>query len=233
MRVKLYSIIVIFITVLTIGIFITRTGSEALKAQHVKKPIVSEAISKKSKKSDPARPGVEKSVTQDDPFARLRKSIESEALKQSKSVTSVAIERINSARLNGTAEGTYESLMKAFWDKPVVYLNVLNATSQGRELKYAISDYLSKAAKERSYDHFEKAYDTLSPGGARTSVADNWVGTILQTKGIDEAIILIGGFEMREERVASVFTLEDFARKTGVELNSKQREKISLFKAKQ
>lgn len=230
MNARSYYIILILTLMLVIGVFITKSRPKDSRSQRESENRYSIEINDKSKESGTAIRSVEKSVTHENPFVRLKKSIDSDAMKYSKSRTSAAIDRVNAARLNGTEEGTYDGLMEAYWDEPEVFLGALKATAQGKELNYAISTYLSRAAKEASNQHFKNAYDTLNPGGARTSVAQNWVGTVLATKSIDEAIALISGFEMREERVSSALAVESFARKTGIQLNPEQQARLKQFK---
>lgn len=163
-------------------------------------------------------------------YAWLRSLIEANALKEGKSVTESAIEHINAAKLKyGTASGTYDSLVEAFWDEPEVFLDSLKATAQGDELQFATAVYISRADKAKSIDHFSKAYNTLNPGSARRSVSNCWVRVVGSEQGIDAAISLIIGLEFPEEKRQAAFALEQLIQRDGLELSSEQRNQLALL----
>ena len=166
-----------------------------------------------------------------DPYAWFRSLIEANALKTGKSLTETAIDQINADKITkGTAEGTYNCVMHAFWNEPEVFLDSLKATAQGVELKFAIAAYLCKAGKEKSFDHFEKAYNTINPGGARMDVADSWVRVVGCEQGIDAAIAIITGFDFREEQVGAILALKQVIRQNGLEPNAEQGKQLELIK---
>lgn len=190
-------------------------------------------IKAESKGNPPAAKTISDSPRSDnsDAYAWLREQITTQASKQGKSKKDVAIDKINEARqIYGSAGGMYSSLYQAFWQEPEVFLEALKATAQGRELTYAIAGYASHASKQNSIEHFEKAYQILNPGGARTSVAESWASIVTRLQGMDQSISLIEKFEIKEERFAAASAAKRSAERKGTVLTAQQLERLNQLK---